>query len=289
MEIKMPNLLKTSLCTAVLLSLTACGGSSNNNNNDTLTIDPTNLETLGADFDYEGWLIVEGEPVSTGKFDIEEGRTVPSSFDVDEAYTQNATTFVLTIEPAENDPVEPAPTHILAGNIVSGTPTVITTDHPAAINTDFAAAAGTFILATPTNGNTTPTQGIWYLDPTTPPPVASLTLPILPEGWVYEGWIVDSSGPISTGTFTDVAAADSDGSGPAAGPLPGPAFPGQDFIDPALDLIGTTAVISVEPFPDNSADPFIIKPLAAGVTETNRTLNNIVSENLPSAIVTIED
>lgn len=41
--------------------------------------------------------------------------------------------------------------------------------------------------------------------------------------------------------------------------------------------------------PDNSPAPFILKPLAGDVTDTNRALNNIVSGNIPSVIVTIED
>ena len=38
-------------------------------------------------------------------------------------------------------------------------------------------------------------------------------------------------------------------------------FAGQDFIAPPVDLIGHTAVISVEPDPDNSPAPFALKPL----------------------------
>jgi hypothetical protein len=87
-------------------------------------------------------------------------------------------------------------------------------------------------------------------------------LPELPEGWVYEGWIAGSDGPISTGRFRSPAGEDSDGAGPSAGPDPGPPFPGQDFVDPAIDLTsGYAAVISVEPEPDTSAAPFSIKPL----------------------------
>ena len=46
------------------------------------------------------------------------------------------------------------------------------------------------------------------------------------------------------------------------GPEGTPGFPGQDFVDPAKDLTsGYAAVISVEPDPDNSPAPFVLKPL----------------------------
>ena len=85
--------------------------------------------------------------------------------------------------------------------------------------------------------------------------------PTCPTGWVYEGWVVGDGGPISTGRFTSASGADSDGKGPDAGPEDAPPFPGQDFVDPAMDLRGGVAVISVEPEPDNSMGPFTLKPL----------------------------
>jgi hypothetical protein len=56
--------------------------------------------------------------------------------------------------------------------------------------------------------------------------------------------------------------ADSDGVGPTAGPKAGPNFPGQDFLNPPLDLTsGYAAVISIEPEPDTGPAPFFFKPL----------------------------
>lgn len=287
----MNKFLKASIPAAIAMSLVACGGGSSNNDDNTVSmrLSSTNLEALGDDFDYEGWIIVDGSAVSTGKFDIVDGATVPASFDLDLTQANAASTFVLTIEPEENDPAGPADTHILAGPITDGVANIVT-DHPGAFSSDFTESAGSFIVATPTNGNATPTQGIWYLNPPVAPagPTAGLSLPTLPAGWKYEGWIVGEDGPISTGTFTDVAAADSDGAGPAAGPDGSPPFPGQDFIDPALDIVGLTSVISVEPSPDNSVAPFSMKPLATEIAASGNVLNNISASNLPSATVTIE-
>ena len=290
----MIKLLKAALPVAIALSLTACNLSNDDDDDNVarMTLLSTNLEALGDDFDYEGWIIVDGAPVSTGKFDIVDGETVPAVFNLDVTQANAAETFVLTIEPVENDPATPADTHILAGAISSDASnnrvSNIVTNHPGAFSSDFTESAGTFILATPSNGNVTPTQGVWYLDNSSGSAVAGLTLPTLPAGWVYEGWIVGEDGPISTGTFTDVAAADSDAGGATAGTMGTPPFPGQDFITPPLDLVGLTSVISVEPYPDNSAAPFSMKPLVTEIAASNNVLGNVSASNLPSATVSIE-
>ena len=66
---------------------------------------------------------------------------------------------------------------------------------------------------------------------------------------------------MSTGRFAQAAGADSDGSGPTAGPSGSPPFPGQDFINPLVSLVGQQAVISIEPEPDDATGPFALKPL----------------------------
>ncbi len=68
-------------------------------------------------------------------------------------------------------------------------------------------------------------------------------------------------GQVSTGRFTDPAKADSDKGGKAAGEDDAPPFPGQDFVDPPMSVVGKKIVISVEPMPDDSEAPFALKPL----------------------------
>ncbi len=226
-----------------------------------LRLDLHGLEDLGSDYVYEGWLIVDGAPVSTGVFTVAGGVMSQSYFPTQVSSLDAISTFVLTIEPA--DDTDPAPSHVhLVGGDFSWGQAALTIDHPAALGTDFADVAGSFILAAPSGGGTAPYQnGIWWLDPDAGP-AATLMIPELPDGWVYEGWVAGADGPISTGRFTSPSGEDSDGTGPAAGPEPGPPFPGQDFVDPAIDLtMGYAAVISVEPEPDNGAGPFSIKPL----------------------------
>ncbi len=115
------------------------------------------------------------------------------------------------------------------------------------------------------NGNDE--NGIWFGNPGTPP-TASLNLPTLPDGWIYEGWVVGEGGPISTGTFTEFGAVDDSNDFSGTENNVGPPIPGEDFFLNApggetfpLDVRGRTVVISVEPVPDNSTDPFAAKPL----------------------------
>ncbi len=226
-----------------------------------LRLDLQGLEDLGPDFVYEGWLIVDGSPVSTGRFTVDGGVLSESYFPTAVASLAAVSTFVLTIEPAEGDDPAPSAVHLVGGDFITGE-AALTIDHGAAIGTDFSTASGAYILAAPSGGGSAPYQnGIWWLD-LAAGPGPSLMLPELPAGWTYEGWVAGQDGPISTGRFTSPSGEDSDGAGPAAGDDPGPPFPGQDFVDPATDLtMGFAAVISVEPVPDNSAAPFSIKPL----------------------------
>ncbi len=260
----------------------------------TLSLTLDGLEDLGEDYVYENWLILDGSPVAAGRFTVDaDGVPSQSEFAVDPVAADNATAYVLTIEPAVGDDPAPSSVHILAGEY-DGNGALAIVDHEAALGTDFSAAAGQYILETPTSGDVADDfdQGVWFLVPGASGMSPGLDLPTLPEGWTYEGWVVGSEGPVSTGTFDAVDAADSDGAGPDAGPDGSPAFPGQDFIDPEKVLTaGYATVISVEPVPDNSPAPFTIKPLADMDMEVvmapdTQTMENIATTTLPSVTVT---
>ncbi|AUC75906.1 anti-sigma factor [Olleya sp. Bg11-27] len=229
-----------------------------------LTLNLTGLEALGDDFVYEGWVIVDGAPVSTGRFsDV----NFPQTFQVLSTQLAAATTFVLSIEPTVDPDPAPAETKVLAGDF-SGTSASVNSNLVA----DFSTVAGTFILATPTDmDDTNEESGVWFLDNASGTAVTGLNLPELSDGWKYEGWAVINGTPISTGTFTDASMADDNAAtssfkGDAGN---GPGYPGEDYLQNApagftfpTDLRGTTIVVSVEPSPDNSAAPFTLKPLA---------------------------
>ncbi|HHB78950.1 MAG TPA: anti-sigma factor [Saprospiraceae bacterium] len=239
-----------------------------------LTLDLTGLEDLGGNFVYEGWLVVDGTPITTGTFSVNSsGVLSKTKFPIDSDQLQKASDFVLTIEPANDSDPAPASTHLLSGSF-SGNTAMVTT----ATVADFSNVSGKYILATPTNGPmSSENSGIWFLDLSTGAPTEGLKLPTLSSGWKYEGWVVINGTPVSTGTFTNTKATDEfDGySGPMAlGMVNGSDgfFPGEDFLKAAptglsfpTNIAGGKAVISVEPFPDNSAAPFTIKPLVGDI------------------------
>ncbi|ULC58691.1 anti-sigma factor [Flaviramulus sp. BrNp1-15] len=251
---------------AIGIFATACSNDDDNTpTTASLTLNLDGLEALGDDYVYEGWIIVDGAPVSTGVFT---SVTFPQSFTVDATQLANATTFVLSIEPAIDTDPDPADTKILAGDFSGNSASVDSNG----IVANFGNAAGTYILATPTDADdTNEASGVWFLDNSSGSPMVGLTLPTLSAGWKYEGWAVIDGMPVSTGTFTSVSGFDDNAStSPYKGDAGnGPAFPGEDYLQNApsglafpTDLKGTTIVISVEPSPDDSVAPFTLKPLA---------------------------
>lgn len=288
----MKNITKiTGLAVASTLILASCNKEemepTNNNpvsSNKTITANITGLEDLGADYVYEGWIIVNGAPVSTGTFTVDaNGAMSASSFTVSEANALAATAFVLSIEPAVDPDPAPSDVKLLGGPIANNAGT-LSISHMAALGDDFSAATGEYIVATPTDGmGNNELSGVWFLDPSGAPD-PGLDLPTLPAGWAYEGWAVINGTPVSTGTFTDVAAADN--GSPYSGMMSAPPFPGEDFLTNApagltfpTDLSGGTIVISVEPVPDNSPAPFLLKPLV-GMAPASVTPGTVYSMGL---------
>ena len=238
-----------------------------------LNVNLNGLENLGADFVYEGWIIVNGSPVSTGTFTVNDaGNLSRTSFAVNADQLAAATTFVLSIEPAVDPDPAPAATKLLAGDFSGNTASVGL--NPVTSSGNFDNASGVFFLRTPTDempgaGNNGNDQyGVWFGTPGMPP-TSGLNLPPLADGWKYEGWVVvDGVGPLTTGTFTAFEARDESNGFSGTENNAGPPIPGEDFFlnAPAgfnfpLDVRGRTVVISVEPSPDNSPAPFLLKPL----------------------------
>ena len=128
---------------SLLLVAAGCGGGGAADV--TLSLELNGLPTLGADQVYEGWLIVDGSPVSTGRFNVD-STSAFVDMTVDSVTAGEASTFVLTIDPAVGDDPAPADTHVLAGDFDADN-AELTIDHPAALATDFADAEGEFDAA----------------------------------------------------------------------------------------------------------------------------------------------
>ncbi len=99
----------------------------------TLKVNISNLEMLGSTEAYEGWLIVGGQPVSTGTFNVDgNGNLTKDEFSIDQQTLDDATAFVLSIEPIP-DP-DPAPSSIkLLGGAFQGDMAGVDVSHMAAL------------------------------------------------------------------------------------------------------------------------------------------------------------
>ena len=243
------------------------------NTDDILTLDISGLASLGENYAYEGWVIVDGAPVSTGTFGVnDEGELMKTQFNVDADNLAAATAFVLTIEPFPDSDPAPSSTHILAGDFTDETAD-LNIGHPAAFGDDFTSSTGEYLLATPSTTTTDDElSGVWFLNPNMGDPIPGLSVPDLPAGWKYEGWAVIDGMPVSTGKFIDPGMADE--GNPYSGPEPTPPFPGEDFVENApsgltfpTSLEGDPIVLTIEPDPDNSPAPFLLKPLVGVVPD----------------------
>jgi len=286
---KKVNLFLSMLAVMVLV---ACSGDDDGTSTpmSDLTLNLANLDPLDNGFEYEGWIMVNGTPQSTGTF------TNPNStqtFSVPTADLEIATAFILSIE-SDNDPA-PSDTKILKGDFVGNanlTNLTFENQVPGILS-----MGGEFFLATPTdNVPDNNESGIWFMSE---PGVAGLTnLPALGPGWKYEGWVVVDGVVLSTGKFSSATGNDESSffSGDAND---APPFPGEDFLATGVPIDGLTfpldlrnqmVVVSIEPQPDNSTAPFSLKPLTAntgdaiGSADTyTMTLNNA---SFPSGTVT---
>jgi hypothetical protein len=273
-----------ALALAGTLFIPACGDSGTSPSGDFLGLSFTGLPPLSGGFHYEGWAIIGGQAISTGKFNLGPdgnlrtvgGQPFAGGGINTDADLGTATAIVITIEPSGDTDANPGVTKVLAGN-VSGRSASLTATAAQALGNDFGGASGVFLLATPTDGpGTNETSGIWFIDPSSGSPRPGLSLPALPAGWEYEGWTVIDGTPLTTGKF--VSTSGPDGAAPFSGPLPGPPFPGEDYLRNApaglafpRHLGGAMAVITIEPSPDDSPMPFsglrpLLGPIPAGAT-----------------------
>ena len=273
---------RTAAILLAFATLAACGKDSTSPPaNRTLALSFVGLEPLANGYHYEGWVIVAGQPRSTGKFNVNTagalvtvaGAPIPNGEFNTGIDLSGASTVVITIEPKGDTDAIPSATHYFAGTIAANTAT-LRISAPEALNNAFTAATGKYVLATPTDGDgTNEKSGVWFLSLASGAPAVGLVLPTLPAGWVYEGWAVINGQPVTTGRFT--AASGADQAAPFSGTQPAPPFPGEDFLFRAptgfvfpTNLAGGTAVISVEPQPDDSPAPFTLKPLLGPIAAT---------------------
>ncbi|WP_346882920.1 anti-sigma factor [uncultured Algibacter sp.] len=279
----------------IVLNILIVSSCSNDDDNDSqssdmipLTLELENLGELTNGANYEGWIIVDNVPVSTGKFT---DNALNQTFMVNKANLEKATEFLVSIEPRDDSDAGPSTTKILGG-MFDNDAALLTTNKVAS---DFSNISGKFVIATPTDNNGSNEEfGVWFMDPTGFAGLApSLNLPVLSEGWKYEGWVVLNDKSVSTGTFTMIDASDDAAlySDTAVAP---PNYPGEDFLSSAPrglifpadgEVVKKQVFITIEPNPDyDQATPFSLMllnvnagPSVSPVLNTMEPVNKIPS------------
>ena len=111
--------------------------------NHDLELNISGLEDLGPNARYEGWVIIDGSPVSTGTFTVNSsGQMSQTVFTVpgNDGKLKDAVAFIITIEPYPDNSPAPSDQHLMAGNFTETTAN-LSIGHPAALNTMFASAS----------------------------------------------------------------------------------------------------------------------------------------------------
>lgn len=174
------------------------------------------------------------------------GRPLSTSVSTAGYDLHQAASFVVSIEPGDDTPTTPSSTVVLQTNQRSGA------SYRLEFPYDITGSTGSYIIATPTNGpSTQETSGAWFAAP------ASLSLPTLPDGWLYAAWLKHDQTWLPMGAFSTVASADDRAQ--FSGPRVGYDTPGEDFLtnarpnDPAfpLDLTDGLSELVITLQPDN--------------------------------------
>ena len=242
-----------------------------------------NLPVLQEGFRYQVWARVGFQNFGSERFNRAEnggylndsGQFVQNSF-VFEVDIADASVVFLTIEDKRDSDDQPSGTVVAAGD-VQGSVATLSMSHPMAIGSLFASESGQFMLMTPSDGdNGNETSGVWFATPPRSNLAPGLSLPTLPDGWAYQGWVDIGDAVLTTGAFR--AMDDHDLERPHSLPDT-PPFPGEDFIENApegvtfpADLAGATVWITIEPQPDdNSTQPYGIKVLSGSIPASPAT------------------
>jgi hypothetical protein len=261
----------------------------------TLTVNLNGIEPLTSDFVYEGWIVVNSTPISTGRFNTGSINST-QTFTIVTADLDAATQFILSIEPATGDDPAPSDTKILSGSFVANAATLSINDVIGNFANTASPFSGSFVTDTPTdntggvdNGNND--RGVWFIQNATT--AGLINLPQLAAGWKYEGWAIFNNGnsPATTGQFTSASGVDS--SSPYSGNEPAPLFPGEDFLfnlPAGVDgvITGLPVVISIEPaLVGDPNTPFFLKPISGteGISGNALSVTNNINATINGTAV----
>ncbi len=254
------------------------------------------LQDLGDSAWYELWLVGASGTNSVGVFSVDQqGLLSQNRFEMNLGYLQEAMEFLLTVEEDDVpgmrftetlllpdsliivDTLLTESIYLIASAMIQANQAPLSIGNESVLDFDFTQAAGTYMLATPTDTMVTETSGIWFVNDTSAAmdsKMAGLTLPKVPARWTYEGWVVFNGTPVSTGQFSNPMAADRQALYSGDSLAWGYGFPGEDFIKDDLltgitfpaDLSGKQVYITLTPpHPANANVPFTLTVLNATV------------------------
>ena len=236
----------------LLIFLSSCGSDTQYK---AFTGNIANLPILASNYEYAVWVTENSNTRLMGTLNPIEGNAqfsfAPSSDNI-----KDASNVFVTIENALDNYFDPSDRKILNASFGTSDQANFTST---SIASDFNGIAGTYILDSPTTTSASvDNTGIWFMKADL---TQGLQLPVLNDGWKYEGWVYFNSLPISTGKFTDPGLADElNQYGGNEPPYP---FPGEDFNKNApagltfpANLKSKHIRITVEPNPDDSPNPF---------------------------------
>lgn len=285
----------STACAVLIFSLVAAGCDSGGSGGTgdpifvQMQLDVNELPPLGGSNNYRAWAVLPTRFLGSDLFNFTEAgqyinstgqfvsNTVTFGDDIAEA-----TKVLISIETKDGSEDVPSSSIVLAGDIVNFEAD-LSVSHPDALGEDLDAASGVFSLLTPSDADdTNETEGIWFVESLSAGNwTTGLSLPTLPEGWLFEGWAEVGDTVLSTGRFDSATGADMDS--PFMTDLVSEFinYPGEDFImRPPLgvtfppDFSNARVFVTVEPDPDAQPLPFGIEILSGTVSATPETLTN---------------
>ncbi len=262
-----------ALCLPLLISvLFGCdsSGPEEEEEDGTLVLSISGLEPLPDGYHFEGWVITtDALTRSVGKFNVDDGgRLVDLSGAqitaglIETPFELDSTVYVMfiSIEPPGDADEMPSDTRLMGGIFVDQTANLRTADVEG-IEDALILAAGTYIVATPTDGpDTNEDSGIWFVNLTGGPPGRGLRTTIPIRGWKYQAWAEFDGILVDMGVITHHSMPDE--SSLYSGPMAGYNYPGEDFLmnaPPGLSfptsVINASIRVTLEPDPDPDPAP----------------------------------
>ncbi|MFN0150287.1 MAG: hypothetical protein ACKVU1_06185 [bacterium] len=277
-----------------------------------VTLEPTGLAPIGGGH-FEMWHRTrDGVNLSIGKFRLDTGGDIVdlsgapiTSFTAGGDLLLSLRIFI-TVETEGDSDAIPSRSIMLSGAVADSFATLKPDTAVTNAIYDLSTLGGAYFLNTFTTADDTTDfdSGIWFYKESRSEEIGdstTLALPVLRDGWVFEGWVarISTGEAYSTGRFLSTFDSDHDLAGATAGPDgidinqdgrgDGPLFPGQEFVRVSggipglLDLDGGDfrVFVTIEPGLDNDPGPFIlpvmedalIEPLGAFETQPLAQLN----------------